>query len=81
MRRAPQALGPAPGQRNLCAAAKHLGTLPATLTHQLNALEKTAGIQLIPRTNPLVATAAGTALIREAEYLLNLLDKARSLPT
>jgi LysR family transcriptional regulator (chromosome initiation inhibitor) len=70
-----------PGQRNLCAAAKHLGTLPATLTHQLNALEKTAGIQLIQRTNPLVATAAGTALIREAEYLLNLLDKARSLPT
>jgi hypothetical protein len=63
-----------PGQRNLCAAAKNLGTLPATLTHQLNALEKAAGLQLIQRTNPLAATAAGTRLIHEAEHLLSLLN-------
>ncbi|MFI9158736.1 TniQ family protein [Kitasatospora aureofaciens] len=67
-----------PGQRNLCSAAGHLGTLPATLTHQLNALERAAGLQLIRRANPLAATAAGAVLIREAEHLLSLLDAVRS---
>ncbi|MFE9248121.1 LysR family transcriptional regulator [Streptomyces sp. NPDC007088] len=70
-----------PGQRNLCAAARSLGTLPATLTHQLHALEKAAGVPLIERTSPLAATPAGTALIHEAEHLLSLLDAAQSSVT
>ncbi|MER6112827.1 TniQ family protein [Streptomyces hirsutus] len=70
-----------PGQRNLCAAARSLGTLPATLTHQLHALEKAAGVQLIERTSPLAATPAGAALIHEAEHLLSLLDAAQSSVT
>ncbi|MFD7551454.1 LysR family transcriptional regulator [Streptomyces sp. NPDC059816] len=70
-----------PGQRNLCAAARSLGTLPTTLTHQLNALEKAAGVQLIERTSPLTATPAGTALINEAEHLLSLLDAVESSVT
>ncbi|MFE9776432.1 LysR family transcriptional regulator [Streptomyces sp. NPDC005931] len=69
------------GQRNLYAAARSLGTLPATLTHQLHALEKAAGVQLIERTSPLAATPAGTALIHEAEHLLSLLDAAQSSVT
>ncbi|WP_405802781.1 LysR family transcriptional regulator [Streptomyces sp. NBC_01187] len=70
-----------PGQRNLCTAARNLGTLPATLTHQLHALEKTAGVRLIERTSPLAATPTGAALIQEAKHLLSLLDAAQSSVT
>ncbi|WP_078992953.1 helix-turn-helix domain-containing protein [Streptomyces sp. MMG1121] len=69
------------GQRNLCAAARNLGTLPATLTHQLHALERAAGVQLIERTSPLSVTPAGTALIHEAEHLRSLVDAVQSSVT
>ncbi|WP_437022801.1 LysR family transcriptional regulator [Streptomyces sp. enrichment culture] len=67
-----------PGRRNLCTAARSLGTLPATLTHQLHVLEKAAGVQLIERTSPLAATPEGAAPIHEAQRLLSLLDAVRS---
>ncbi|MBL4813572.1 MAG: LysR family transcriptional regulator [Rhodobacteraceae bacterium] len=63
----------------ISAAAKRLGTSPATVSQQLTRLESAMGVGLLNRaTRPVSLTSAGEIFLRRANVILNEAEQARA---